>query len=508
MPRRILLFLVLTALIAAAAEMVSAQGLFKSRVGITNYTPPSRGLVGYIPAKSEGKSVPPADLVPPPEIGNESIEIDEGSSRISITESNVRGEQISSSAPYLSENLTGTAAVRSMAKTSAVISGNSSLGGRLDDGQFIPDPGGNAEIDSALNESETPLYFSSEPNTYVLTPTGSVEQAGFPETSESLPAPVLDQEPERSGYYSSLGTDWEEEVDESAVSDFFITPRIRRQSCFQQADTYAEYIPNVGERKSGMTSFGGSVRFALPLPDSSHPFMISPRFSWTDLTNPDFLQSELGEKIGLYTAGLQGEWLAPISECFLLDLGVGVSWNSDFKTKSSDSLRITGNVVGIWKWNETARLLFGASYQNLSDWKVVPVFGLSWRPTEDCYVDAVFPLAKIARRITWMKGIPEIEEGNSPYWLYLSGELNGGRWAVEPDGDDRSLWNEGARISYYDYRLLGGVEKKLTGDVNWALEGGLDFARHLTYEGWTPAGFREENIRPKPSGIARLRLTF
>lgn len=505
MPRRVSSFaLTLLVVLLTISGELFAQGPFKSQVGITNYTPPERGLVGYTRGKSKQKKrVPTSTLVAPPEI------IPESDGRFHITESSSDGEVITSSSPYLTERLMGTIPTGRTVRTASVTRRSTVGGGLLSDGEFVPDSSPVLPwYDGSPTASGDGNYLAPAQNTYFLTSGGTIYGEGgqvYDPYSPNLPAPVLDTPP--SGYYSAIGEDGREE-EESAVADFFVTPTIRRDGFFQQVWGEAEYIPNVGERKSGMTTFGGSARFALPFPDPDHLLMVTPRFSWTDLTISEYLEPIFGKKVGLYTGGIQGEWLAPLSQCFMLNLGFGASWNSDMKTSSSDALRFTGNVIGIWRWNETTRILVGASYQDISNWKIVPVFGISWRLNEDSYLDAVFPRAKAARRITWMRGIPEIEEGNSPYWIYVSGELSGGSWAIKPDGEERDLWGNNAKISYYDYRLLGGIEKKTTGDVNWAVEGGLVFARHLEIEGWTPAGFRDDNVRPKPAGIARLRLTF
>lgn len=477
-------------------EGLPAQEVLRNGVGITNYTPPTRGLVGYTRGRSRRnlrKTAAPSDLVAPPEI--ESDRSGGGSeNRFPVAERASGGEAITSSSPYLSHRFTGTIPADRAVKTASVSRWGTVSGGYLADGGFVPEQ----------TESSS---FSPTPNTYVLTsgtggsPIGSL----YGERNPELPAPVLDAPP--NGYYSAIGDDGQY-AEESAVSDFFLMPTIRRPGFFQQLHGGIEYIPNVGKRKSGMTTFSASVRFALPFPDRDHPLMVTPHFAWTDFSFPESLVPAFGRKVGLYTGGLQGDWLFPVSSCFMFDLGFGASWNSDLKTSSSDSLRFTGRVVGVWRLNEITHLLLGASYQNIADWKVVPVFGITWKPNEDSYIDATFPMAKAARRMTQMQGLPAFENGESPYWIYVTGGLSGGRWAIKPDGEDRILWGTNALVSYYDYRILGGLEKKMLGEVNWAVEGGLVFARHLEIEGWTVSGYRDEKPHPKPAGIVRLCLTY
>ncbi len=484
------LALSLVLFLSAAARELPAQTAVRSGVGFTNYTPPSPGLVGYTNRGRSGKkAASPADLVAPPEILPDTFNDDSGAAG-----PQARGAGVTPDFPYLSRFLFGAAPTGRAVLTAAVTHPSSAGGGLLSDGGFIPET------------APVSAYDPTPSNTYVLTTGQPAFQAepsggGMPQ----LPSPVLDTPP--AGYYSAIGEDGGLE-DPDSLSSFFVEPTVRRPGFFQQVRGMAEYIPNVGKRRSGMTTFGGAVRFAFPFPDAEHPLMITPHFSWTDLSTAQALEPVFGRKVGLYTGGIQADLYAPLSPCFLLNAGFGASWNSDLKTGSGDALRLTGQVVGIFKMNETARIIVGASYQNIANWRVVPVFGVAWRPHDDFYINATFPRAKAARRITWMKGIPEIENGNSPYWLYVTGELTGNRWSIRPDGPERNAWGTNALVTYYDYRILGGIEKRLTGDVNWAVEGGLVFSRHLEYEGWTPAGYADGNIHPKPAGVVRLRVDY
>ena len=74
--------------------------------------------------------------------------------------------------------------------------------------------------------------------------------------SPNLPAPVLDTPP--SGYYSAIGEDGREEKRECRCRFLCHTDHSKGR-LFPAGLGEAEYIPNVGERKSGMTTFGGSA---------------------------------------------------------------------------------------------------------------------------------------------------------------------------------------------------------------------------------------------------------
>jgi len=60
-------------------------------------------------------------------------------------------------------------------------------------------------------------------------------------------------------------------------------------------------------------------------------------------------------------------------------------------------------------------------------------------------------------------------------WVYFSGELGGGSWAVRRVSGDDDV------ATYRDFQFLVGIEHKEPGVINWQLEGGYVFSRDVEY---------------------------
>jgi hypothetical protein len=92
--------------------------------------------------------------------------------------------------------------------------------------------------------------------------------------------------------------------------------------------------------------------------------------------------------------------------------------------------------------------------------------------TPDVKYDFVFPRPRAAYRIWYDGGPPGVNER----WLYLMAEFGGGIWAVErASGATEAL-------SYSDYRLLVGTERKIVGGLSRKLEFGYVFGREFEYD--------------------------
>lgn len=286
---------------------------------------------------------------------------------------------------------------------------------------------------------------------------------------------------------------------EPAVGSLLGEPTDARESFFQGACGSIGYIPNTGAERSGQTTADASVTFLFPLPDDDHLFLASPKFGWTGFNFPVENIPVLGESVNLYSAGGDLRYLGSFNEDLLLNLGLGISWNSDFSADGSKALRLTGEVSAEVELDNTRRLIFGAMYTGLSGVEILPVAGLQLRPNEDIRADLYFPRPKIAKRFSTLSS-----KIDSSYWGYISGELDGGRWVFRSDpqrGEYRDY-----KMNYHDWRILFGMERIHHREINWALEGGLVLGRKLTIEGLdTPF---DESISPKTSAVFRLKLWY
>ena len=87
--------------------------------------------------------------------------------------------------------------------------------------------------------------------------------------------------------------------------------------------------------------------------------------------------------------------------------------------------------------------------------------------------DLVFPHPKISHRIYWTgQAGDEVQD-----WVYVAGEFTGDAWAIRrSDGRDD-------QVVISDYRLVLGMERKITGGLSSHFEIGYVFGRRIS----TPA---------------------
>ena len=289
------------------------------------------------------------------------------------------------------------------------------------------------------------------------------------------------------------------------LSAFMLEPRPERSSLLQGAAASMGYIPNVGDRRAGITSLAGSATFGFPLPDANHPLLVTPDISWWDYSMADSQQTLFGKKLDFYSVGGYLRYLLPIHDQLMFDLSFGLHWNSDFNAGGSEALRPTGTACAVWKWTEQSRAVLGVSYTDLSDWTFLPVAGVLWKPSDDLCVEAYFPRPKIARRLTCIEGAGG---GETPYWGYLAGEFEGNRWVFRTEGTSNGAPKFDAEMTYYDFRLLAGIERRTLDDLNWAIEGGVVLGRNQILESRDSAISYYEKSRPRTAGLVRLKVMY
>jgi hypothetical protein len=143
------------------------------------------------------------------------------------------------------------------------------------------------------------------------------------------------------------------------------------------------------------------------------------------------------------------------------DLAASVLAASDFEGDSSDGILFPGHAVGFLSVRPTIDLVFGVDYLDRGDARLLPVGGLIWTPTPEMRFELVFPRPRAVLQL-----------GESRRYLYVSGGLGGGTWAIER----ADLRNDLA--TYHELRLCVGVSDS---HDRSAFEVGYLFDRHLEY---------------------------
>ncbi len=220
----------------------------------------------------------------------------------------------------------------------------------------------------------------------------------------------------------------------------------------------AQTLPT-GDAGLGITSLDlkGTLKFArLPF------LFVSPRVGLHSLDGPS--TTDLPPQ--LYDFSLDTTAYLPLNDRWTVIASVAPSLFGDLHA-TKNSFRMAGRGIVLYRWSPQLQLTGGFLYLGRKDIAALPVAGFIYTPNEDVKLDIMFPKPKAAYRYTHD---PEYER-----WVYLSGELGGGSWAVRrANGADDVA-------SYRDLQLLVGIEHKQSNALNWQLEAGYVFSRSVQY---------------------------
>lgn len=240
-----------------------------------------------------------------------------------------------------------------------------------------------------------------------------------------------------------------------------------RDGVFQKIVFNATYMPGRKFSGLGITDLDLSTTFAFPVPSRDHPLVITPGVEAHYFDGPN--TPDLPPHV--YDAWLQIRTLGKINECWGYDVAVAPGWHSDFDNNSNEAFRITGYGFGAYTYSETLQLVLGVIYLNRTNLRMIPAAGLIWTPDEDTRFELTAPRPTIARR--------SYADDCTEHWFYIAGELGGGTWAIEQNGV-RDL------MTYNDYRILLGWERKTASGLSALAEFGYVFARQVSFDTSAP----------------------
>jgi hypothetical protein len=229
--------------------------------------------------------------------------------------------------------------------------------------------------------------------------------------------------------------------------------------------------------------------FALPCPTINSPLVITPGFEVHYLQGPQ--NGDLPPR--LYDGWVDFRWLSQVTPSLGLDLAITPSVFSDFNQDSSKAFRLPGHAAAAWTWNETTKLVVGAAYLDRPDVELIPIGGVIWMPNADVKFDLIFPHPKILRRIYCWN---DTGDENVQDWVYVAAEFNGDAWAI------RGVDGLADQVVISDYRLVFGIERRITGGLSSRFEIGYVFGRRIKYSSDTP------DLHPTSTVMLRGGLTY
>lgn len=153
-----------------------------------------------------------------------------------------------------------------------------------------------------------------------------------------------------------------------------------------------------------------------------------------------------------------------VGDRFSFDCSTSVGFFSDFKGSAREGVRLPSHAVGMIHFNHRTDFIFGVDYLDRDDIKILPVIGISWHDYNlmSLRYDLVFPRPRIDFTI------------NDHQRLYLMGLLGGGTWDVELANGPEDV------MSYRDYRVMVGTEKRYLDGSRRGVELGYAFNRRMT----------------------------
>ena len=200
---------------------------------------------------------------------------------------------------------------------------------------------------------------------------------------------------------------------------------------------------------------------------SSQSLRISPSFTFHFWDGPDSDITGFDLPSKAYSAVIRTDFVSNPNAVSGFETTLGIGVYSDFDHLSSDSLRLTGTLLGWQRLNSYTTAKLGVEYLDRVDVKILPAVGIFMTPNADMKLDLYFPRPKLAHRV------PNV--GNYEVWTYVGAEYGGGSWTIERLGplDDQVDINE--------VRSFIGAEWVGPRNVTGFLEFGYVFDRELVY---------------------------
>jgi hypothetical protein len=238
---------------------------------------------------------------------------------------------------------------------------------------------------------------------------------------------------------------------------------------FQKLAFNAAWLNRGGEDNLGLVEANTFLTVALPLPSRDFPLLITPGFNvvWLEGPRTPHLPPQL------YSTYLDFMWLPKLSERWLGILSVCPGLYSDFDSLQDDAFRVKGKaLVRFDVVPQKLQALLGILYLNRNDVNWLPACGLIWDPHEDVHLELVFPRPQMAYRFT--------AGGLFEEWIYLAGEFGGDTWSYRRGPDQFDM------LTYVDWRLYLGVERRRDGGVAQRVEVGYVFGREMQFDSGLP----------------------
>ena len=257
---------------------------------------------------------------------------------------------------------------------------------------------------------------------------------------------------------------------------------------FQKLSFSAAWVGTGGVGELGITEIDTALTVAVPMPIREWPMLITPGYNVRFLDGPNGPPgSDLPPRLN--EAYVDFMWLPTFVHRHTLMLAVAPSYFSDFEADHDKAFRLTGKALWIYEARpEELQLVVGVLYLNRDNVRLLPAGGAIWCPSDWAKFELIFPKPKLALRYNVGAGFED--------WVFGTAEFGGNTWAIERESGLSD------QVTLLDYRLLGGIERKLDGGAGYRLEAGYVFGRSVEYSS------NVGNFDPSDTFIVRGGVTY
>jgi hypothetical protein len=232
-----------------------------------------------------------------------------------------------------------------------------------------------------------------------------------------------------------------------------------KDGVLQRAALEAAWLAPSGPDDVALTEYTAGITLGAPLAGGA--VLLSPLYTLSLFDGPD----SIDVPADLHGLALNIKYFRQFTEGVGAAVWVVPGLYSDFARDNSDALRIGGGAVATLQRTATAKWILGVIYLDRQDISILPAVGLIWTPSDIVRFDLVFPRPEAK----WMV----LDNAGVEWWAFVAGELGGNSWAYEQ--------SDGAidELSYRDYRVTLGVERRGLYNIKSRFEVGYVFGREI-----------------------------
>ena len=238
-----------------------------------------------------------------------------------------------------------------------------------------------------------------------------------------------------------------------------------KDGVLQRAAIEAAWLAPSGSDDVALTEFSTGLTLGAPLAGGA--VLLSPLYTLSMFDGPDSVDIPAN----LHGLALNIKYFRQFTEGIGAAVWIVPGLYTDFQRETGDAFRLGGGAVATLQRTATAKWILGVIYLDRKDISILPAVGLIWTPSDIVRFDLVFPRPEAKWMVLDCAGVE--------WWAFIAGELGGNSWAYQQvDGT-------GDELTYRDYRVTLGIERRGLYNIKSRFEVGYVFSREIETE--TPA---------------------